>query len=230
MFFNCCCDAYIYSLNKLKREERQKAGKRVDNLGGGGQGYAALGGLTTFSSLLDGIDRMDINPDGTQKRIHQPPQTHSNMNLNHIPDSAISFIKPKTKLTEQEEMALYARKYETNSRSNTYQNEIFNDTTNYSNTNHNFNHNINHNINHNQNYNNHNFKSSNRNHDMSSSQPISHANKSFQNRQQIQHNHNMQDKLKLLKQLGPKLKLEMYKYRIYCIYFMPFMIVCCFEF
>eukprot|EP00727_Mastigamoeba_balamuthi_P013917 m51a1_g9148 hypothetical protein (377) ;mRNA; f:94456-96109 len=43
------------------REERQAAGRPVDNLCGGGEGYEALGGITGFSSLVDGIERQDLS-------------------------------------------------------------------------------------------------------------------------------------------------------------------------
>eukprot|EP00486_Rosalina_sp_Unknown_P014544 CAMPEP_0201579740 /NCGR_PEP_ID=MMETSP0190_2-20130828/27520_1 /ASSEMBLY_ACC=CAM_ASM_000263 /TAXON_ID=37353 /ORGANISM="Rosalina sp." /LENGTH=236 /DNA_ID=CAMNT_0048014581 /DNA_START=573 /DNA_END=1283 /DNA_ORIENTATION=+ len=64
---------------------------------GTGMGCAALGGITTFSSLLDGVDRV---PQMLQQT--NPP----------ISDLQMQFIRPKQKLTEEEEMALYARKYE----------------------------------------------------------------------------------------------------------------------
>merc|ERR1712129_409998 len=75
------------------RAEREAAGKRVDNLAmGQGMGCAALGGITTFSSLLDGVDRMKIE-----------------QNAN---DFGIQYMKPKRKLNEGDEMAIYARKYQ----------------------------------------------------------------------------------------------------------------------
>merc|ERR1712129_688909 len=75
------------------RAEREAAGKRVDNLAmGQGMGCAALGGITTFSSLLDGVDRMKIE-----------------QNAN---DYGIQYMKPKSKLNEGDEMAIYARKYQ----------------------------------------------------------------------------------------------------------------------
>ena len=53
--------------NLLQREERQALGRPVDNLGGGGVGYEALGGITSFSSLIDGIDRLDASGAGGQR-------------------------------------------------------------------------------------------------------------------------------------------------------------------
>ena len=43
------------------REERMAAGKPVDNIAMGGEGYAAMGGITGFSSLLPGVDRQDAS-------------------------------------------------------------------------------------------------------------------------------------------------------------------------
>ena len=37
------------------RDERKAAGRPVDNLLGGGAGYEALGGITNFASLADGM-------------------------------------------------------------------------------------------------------------------------------------------------------------------------------
>ena len=61
-------------------------------------GCAALGGITTFSSLLDGVDRV-------------PQLQHNGFNQS-ISDHQLQFMRPRQKLSEQEEMALYARKYE----------------------------------------------------------------------------------------------------------------------
>jgi len=77
------------------REERQALGRPVDNLGGGGEGYEALGGITSFSSLVDGIERMDPSGAGGPPPHELPPPA------------------PK-KLTEKEEMALYESSYRKN--------------------------------------------------------------------------------------------------------------------
>jgi hypothetical protein len=73
------------------REERQASGRPVDNLAGGGAGYEALGGLTSFSSLVDGIDRMAIGPSGQPELVGAPP--------------------PRKALTQEDEFALYDAKY-----------------------------------------------------------------------------------------------------------------------
>jgi len=95
--FGCSCGQPFsahYTLFET-RAEREKSGKRVDNLAmGTGMGCAALGGITSFSSLLDGVDRMSIQ--------QNPP----------ISDLQLQFMRPRTKMTEEEEMKLYARKYE----------------------------------------------------------------------------------------------------------------------
>jgi hypothetical protein len=36
------------------REDREAAGRPVDNLAMGGEGYEAMGGITNYSSLVDG--------------------------------------------------------------------------------------------------------------------------------------------------------------------------------
>jgi len=70
----CCCDGFFSSFGCScgqpfsshrtlfeSRAERQRAGKRVDNLAmGTGAGCPAMGGVTSFSSLIDGIDRLAI--------------------------------------------------------------------------------------------------------------------------------------------------------------------------
>lgn len=60
---SCSCgdrhDAHVTVFET--REERIAGGRRVDNLGGGGGGgapVAAMGGLTCFSDLVDGIERL----------------------------------------------------------------------------------------------------------------------------------------------------------------------------
>jgi len=96
--FGCSCGQPFSAHRTLfeSREERQKAGKRVDNLANGtGMGCPAMGGLTSFSSLIDGIDRLAVQ------------QNASSMN-----DLRLQFMKPKPKLTENEEMAIYASKYD----------------------------------------------------------------------------------------------------------------------
>ena len=56
---SCSCSFHYnnHSTSFYTRDERLAMGKSVDNLGGGGEMYAALGGLTDFSDLADGIDR-----------------------------------------------------------------------------------------------------------------------------------------------------------------------------
>lgn len=61
-------------------------GKPVDNLGGGGEMYAALGGLTSFSDLVDGVERVS----GPLKIEH---------NLKALADSELS-IKPASKTSK----------------------------------------------------------------------------------------------------------------------------------
>jgi hypothetical protein len=51
------CDAHTTIIES--REERMALGKPVDNIGDGGAGYEALGGITGFGSLIDGADRLD---------------------------------------------------------------------------------------------------------------------------------------------------------------------------
>eukprot|EP01083_Nonionella_stella_P315425 1139333_1 len=97
--FGCACGQTFSSHRTLfeTRTERERAGKRVDNLAmGSGMGCAAMGGVTTFSSLLDGVDRMSIE-------------------ANPISDLRLQFMRPRNKLTEEDEMAIYARKYENKS-------------------------------------------------------------------------------------------------------------------
>jgi len=49
------------------RAERQAQGRPVEGIGGSdGAGYAALGGLTDFSSLVDGCDRLDRVTDSAE--------------------------------------------------------------------------------------------------------------------------------------------------------------------
>lgn len=73
------------------REERQAAGRPVDNLAGGGAGYEAMGGITSFSSLVDGIDRMAVGPSGEPELIGAPPARKA--------------------LTQEDEFAMYESKY-----------------------------------------------------------------------------------------------------------------------
>eukprot|EP01083_Nonionella_stella_P069515 185338_1 len=92
--FGCACGE-TYSNHETifeTKEERRANGRAVDNLCGGGEGYAALGGITNFSSLIDGVERIQI--DGPQYE-----------------DNAM-FMRPKVKLNEADEMSLYAHKYE----------------------------------------------------------------------------------------------------------------------
>lgn len=78
------------------REERQAAGRPVDNLAGGGQGYEAMGGITSFSSLVDGIDRLGLAP--------------GEMLPQHMQIEAAA--PPRTaKQKQEDEFALYDAKY-----------------------------------------------------------------------------------------------------------------------
>jgi len=82
------------------REERQAQGRPVDNLAGGGAGYEALGGLTSFSSLVDGVDRLALGA-GEEPRSLQGGEEEQQM-------------QPplrKGKLTAEDEFALYDAKY-----------------------------------------------------------------------------------------------------------------------
>lgn len=47
-------------------------GKPVDNLGGGGDMYAALGGLTDMASLVDGVERMEMVEHAQQPALQGP--------------------------------------------------------------------------------------------------------------------------------------------------------------
>jgi hypothetical protein len=99
------------------REERQAAGRPVDNLAGGGQGYEALGGLTSFSSLVDGIDRMAIGPGGeTPELVGAPPGWDAGEQRRLGPgaasaSSSSSALPAKKQLTQEDEFALYDAKY-----------------------------------------------------------------------------------------------------------------------
>ena len=77
------------------KEERQAAGRPVDNLAGGGLGYEAMGGITSFSSLVDGIDRLGLAPG------ESPPQL-----------AQLEAAPPRTaKQKQEDEFALYDAKY-----------------------------------------------------------------------------------------------------------------------
>ena len=56
---SCACSMHYnsHATHFYTKDERVAMGKPVDNLGGGGEMYAALGGLTDFSDLVDGIER-----------------------------------------------------------------------------------------------------------------------------------------------------------------------------
>ena len=60
--FGCSCGDCFYDHYTLfeTRQERIKRGKRVDNWEHMSNNPVAMGGLTGFSSLLDGIDRLNI--------------------------------------------------------------------------------------------------------------------------------------------------------------------------
>lgn len=117
---SCSCrDQYgVHQTVFETREERQAAGRPVDNLAGGGQGYEALGGLTSFSSLVDGVDRMQIGPDGhTPQMVGAPPGWDAQQQRRIGPDataaSASSGAPPpqRKQLTQEDEFALYDAKY-----------------------------------------------------------------------------------------------------------------------
>ena len=57
--FSCGCGAAwaAHATAIETRAEREAAGRAVDNLLGGGAGYEALGGITSFASLTDGACR-----------------------------------------------------------------------------------------------------------------------------------------------------------------------------
>lgn len=57
---SCSCSLHYNAHSTLfyTKDERISMGKPVDNLGGGGEMYAALGGLTDFSDLVDGVERV----------------------------------------------------------------------------------------------------------------------------------------------------------------------------
>lgn len=57
--YSCACGSgYAAHATVVEtRAEREAAGRPVDNLTGGGAAYEALGGVTDFASLADGVDR-----------------------------------------------------------------------------------------------------------------------------------------------------------------------------
>ncbi|OMJ67606.1 hypothetical protein SteCoe_35188 [Stentor coeruleus] len=57
---SCSCSLHYnaHGTSFYTKDERIAMGKPVDNLGGGGDMYAALGGLTDFSDLVDGVERL----------------------------------------------------------------------------------------------------------------------------------------------------------------------------
>lgn len=74
---SCTCSQHYNTHSTVfeSREERLAMGRPVDNFGGGGELYAAMGGVTDFASLVDGADREAIGPmlqqgpDGPTKAI-----------------------------------------------------------------------------------------------------------------------------------------------------------------
>lgn len=64
--FSCACGLpwSSHATSVETREERSAAGRPVDNLCGGGAAFASLGGLTSFSSLVDGVDREAVGSQG----------------------------------------------------------------------------------------------------------------------------------------------------------------------
>eukprot|EP00753_Platysulcus_tardus_P020572 PLAT8233.1.p1 GENE.PLAT8233.1~~PLAT8233.1.p1 ORF type:complete len:471 (+),score=103.19 PLAT8233.1:37-1449(+) len=101
--FRCSCGQLFADHQTVfeTREERMALGRPVDNLGGGGAGYAALGGLTGFSSLVDGADRLD--PSGAAAIVDG----------RDLYREGLGAPPPRRgKLSESEEMDLYAKAFE----------------------------------------------------------------------------------------------------------------------
>ncbi len=92
------------------REERQAAGRPVDNLAGGGAGYEALGGLTNFSSLVDGIDRLALGAPDRRGMIEGEAPLDDDA-LDAYGGGAGAPPPRKQKLTAEDEFALYDAKY-----------------------------------------------------------------------------------------------------------------------
>jgi len=61
---SCSCSRHYndHETRFYTKDERVAMGKPVDNLGGGGDMYAAMGGITDFTSLVDGIEREQAGP------------------------------------------------------------------------------------------------------------------------------------------------------------------------
>lgn len=105
--FGCAC-GLIYDDHQTvfeTREERMAQGKRVDNLGDGGQGYVAMGGITCFSSLLDGIDRIAA---GDPSIGPPPPEYASNYGRGPLkPDNPPAMMVQSYRALEQPESENY---------------------------------------------------------------------------------------------------------------------------
>lgn len=58
---SCSCSRHYndHETRFYSKSERQAMGKPTDNLGGGGELYAGMGGLTDFSDLVDGIEKVE---------------------------------------------------------------------------------------------------------------------------------------------------------------------------
>jgi len=111
----CACAGFASSLSCSCREpygahatvfetraERQAAGRPVDNLAGGGAGYEALGGITSFSSLVDGIDRLELGPGSRDQQGY----------LEGDGQAAAAAAPPqRQKLKAEDEFAMYDAKY-----------------------------------------------------------------------------------------------------------------------
>jgi hypothetical protein len=98
---SCACrDQYgVHQTVFETKEERMAQGRPVDNLAGGGQGYEALGGITNFSSLIDGVDRLELGAGGGQAALEGDVDPYG-----APPPRA-------KKLTAEDEFALYDAKY-----------------------------------------------------------------------------------------------------------------------
>ncbi|ETO36915.1 hypothetical protein RFI_00148 [Reticulomyxa filosa] len=88
-----CFICILFNDHATQRQERIARGKIVDSLGEGAEEFAGLGGITNFSSLLDGVDKNEL--------FTTPFQSGC-------------------KLTEKEEMEIYEAKYQKKSSEKTF--------------------------------------------------------------------------------------------------------------
>mmetsp|Transcript_25591 Transcript_25591/g.64188 ORF Transcript_25591/g.64188 Transcript_25591/m.64188 type:complete len:376 (-) Transcript_25591:621-1748(-) len=119
--YTCGC-GYTYSEHATvfeRRAEREAAGRPVDNLAGGGAMYAGVGGVTDFSSLIDGHERYDRRlPGGGFPGAGGLPEHKRNALLEGRTDGDLLDAGAvggppavRKKLTQAEEFALYEKKY-----------------------------------------------------------------------------------------------------------------------